>query len=181
MELTSTEIVELIEAPKNGASLVKAVHHERKVQVHTQPVDNPTDYNDGHTNFLTWVKTVVGNKEKFERFLQFLKFPYSTNEVTGAIFEKLSKVFESRNSFRKYDFKTPDNEQDFIEYLSDISDSFFWKSDVWNAIQNNINSVVVIDMRSESEAKPEPYSYDVKTKDIVDMGVTLVRATTVDK
>ncbi len=179
--LPVNEILKKIETPTNGVSLSKAVSHERKVQVHTEPVDSLDDYYIGHERFLAWVNEVVANEKKYIRFKQFLKFPYFTNEISDSIFTQLSGVFDSRNSFRKYDFDNPDNEQDFIKYLADISDSFFWKSDVWESIKNNINSVIVIDMPSEENAQPEPYSYIVKTPDIIDMENTEVRSTTFDK
>jgi len=179
--LTSVEIIELIEVPENGTSLRKAVDHELKVQVHTEPVDNDSDYDQGHRDFLIWAENVIGNKKKFQRFIQFLKFPYATNEITDSVFDQLSKVFESRNSFRSYKFKNSANTEDFISYLAEISDPFFWRFDVWEAIKNNINSVIVIDMRSTEEAQPNPYSYVVKTPDIIDMKNTAIRSTTVDK
>lgn len=176
--LSVSEIKSKIEAPTNGASLALAVSHERKVQVHTEPVDSPNDYQHGHVAFLKWVELIVGNKAKFNRFKQFLKFPYFTNEITDSIFNQLSGVFDSRNSYRKYDFENSKNEQDFIKYLSDISDSFFWKNNVWESIKNNINSVLVIDMPSGERTTPEPYAYVVKTQDIIDIENTVVRNAT---
>lgn len=180
-KLTVPEIIERIKTPKNGVFLSKAVDHERIVQVHSEPVANIHDYGKGHHWFLHWVQSVVSNVKKYERFIQFLRFPYFTNDIVESIFNNLSKVFESRNSFRKYDFKTPSNEQDFIKYLVSISDSFFWKSDVFDAIKNNINSVVVIDMRTTESNQPKPYSYIVNTHKIIDMDNTTIQSTSVDK
>lgn len=179
--LSTAEILELIKTPKNGVFLNKAIDHEKKIQVHSEPIASNQDYEFGHHSFLHWVESVVSNTEKFKRFKQFLRFPYFTNDIVDSIFNQLSKVFDSRNSFRKYDFKTPSNEQDFIAYLADISDSFFWRSEVYESIKNNINSVVVIDMRPTESTQPEPYSYVVKTDKIIDMDNTVIRNTTVDK
>lgn len=181
MILTSEQIIEKIKAPTNGAFLNKAVNHELKVQVHTEPVDSPEDYGNGHRDLLKWAETVIGNKPKYNRFLQFLKFPYFTNETTDSIFNQLSKVFESRNSFRKYEFNTATNEQEFTKYLGEIADPFFWKSDVWEAIKNNINSVIVVDMSTNEKKEVRPYTYVVKTPDIIDMENSVVKSVSVDK
>lgn len=179
--LSTAEILELIKTPKNGVFLNRAVDHEKRIQIHSEPIASHEDHGIGHHFFLEWVKDIVSNKKKFARFQQFLRFPYFTNDIVDSIFNQLSKVFDSRNSFRKYDFKTPSNEQDFIAYLADISDAFFWRTEVFESIKNNINSVVVIDMRPTESTQPEPYSYVVKTDMIIDMDNTVIRNTTVDK
>jgi hypothetical protein len=179
--LTPEQILRKIEAPTNGVSLFQAVSHERSIQVHTEPVDGDFEYQEGHSKLLSWVSSVIGSPKKYARFLQFVKFPYFTNDITEAIFTQLSAVFDSRNSFRKYNFKSPEQEVDFIKYLADTSDSFFWKNDIWEHVKNNINSVLVVDMSTDQTTTPSPYSYLVKVEDIVDMENTVVKSTTVDK
>jgi len=127
MAILSTDAaLKLIKAPKNSAEIQRARDKRIRHKLHTEAETDPISSSQPIQNWLAWVSNILGNAATFARFNQLARPPFTTNELVEGIFASFEKVFESQNSFEKFEFTTPEAEADFADYRKRIGDFSFW-------------------------------------------------------
>lgn len=127
------------------------------MQTHVTPfISQPT------TDFLAWVKRLIPN-DKFKIFKSLFRYPVITNEVTGIVFDKLSRVFDGRNPALNYQFMSSEQRDDWEYYRQEVlKEPTIWQTKGWEYFQTEINSVLIVDLPTEQKPGtkyPEPYFY----------------------
>ena len=127
------------------------------MQTHVTPfISQPT------TDFLAWVERLIPN-DKFKIFKSLFRYPVITNEVTGIIFDKLSRVFDGRNPALNYQFMSSEQRDDWEYYRQEVlKEPTIWQTKGWEYFQTEINSVLIVDLPTEQNPGtkyPEPYFY----------------------
>lgn len=127
------------------------------MQTHVTPfICQPT------TEFLAWVERLIPN-DKFKIFKSLFRYPVITNEVTGIVFDKLSRVFDGRNPALNYQFMSSEQRDDWEYYRQEVlKEPTIWQTKGWEYFQTEINSVLIVDLPTEQKPGtkyPEPYFY----------------------
>lgn len=127
------------------------------MQTHVTPfINQPT------TDFLAWVERLIPN-DKFKIFKSLFRYPVITNEVTGIVFDKLSRVFDGRNPALNYQFMSSEQRDDWEYYRQEVlKEPTIWQTKGWEYFQTEINSVLIVDLPTEQKPGtkyPEPYFY----------------------
>lgn len=168
--LTTAQALEKLNSPKNGGQLVEARNHEQRLVMHTEPITSTAYFpQNALREFQQKVKALLP-EDKYKRFIQLLPTPLDTIESTKSIFDELSKVFNTQDGFKKVDFVTSELAEDFNEYLNKIEDNNFWPTKGFDALKNQICSLIVVDMPAvQKTLRPEPYYYILNTELIIDV------------
>jgi len=185
--LSNEEALRLIKEPKHQREIQKARDKRIRHKLHTEAETDVSVLSTAANNFLSWVSGVLNNAATFSRFQQLCRPPYATNELVEGIFTSFEKIFESRNGFEKFDFSSPELEQDFTEYRKRIGDYNFWETQGMETFKNSIDNILVIDLpRLETDQdgnviqdseRPEPYYYLLDIDRLIDIDNDKVIAT----
>ncbi len=167
MPKTITEIQERLESGAGKGQIQRAIQHEARLKLHSETSLSEYDVS-GVRAFLSWVSDLIPT-EKYHIFLDLFRYPVLTNELVGEIYNQLYRVFSGRNRAFNYQFTDTRLRDDWEYYRQEVlGDPGFWQSDVWSAIQTQINSLVVVDMpRERSGGLPQPYIYLLPASSII--------------
>lgn len=164
------QIKKKIQEKKKAATLNRAIVHQNRIKFHseTRVVNN---LSQPATDFLSFVSNLIPN-DKFKIFKTLFRYPVKTNEVTGIIFDKLSRVFDGRNPAYNYQFLNPEQRDDWEWYRQSVlKEPIIWQTDGWEYFKTEINSVLVVDLAQEQDASdlyPQPYFYWLTVDNIID-------------
>lgn len=185
--LSNEEALRLIKEPKHIREIQKAKDKRLRHKLHTEAETDVNSLSLSANNFLGWVGSVLNNASTFARFQQLCRPPYATNELVEGIFTSFEKIFESRNSFEKFEFTSPELEQDFSQYRKAIGDFNFWETQGMEAFKNSIDNILIIDLPRLSigpdgdllqpSDRPEPYYYLLDIDRLIDIDNDKVVAT----
>lgn len=124
-----------------------------------------------YRDFTNWWQSLI-HHEKYNAINQLLGTPLSTVSVTDDIFTQLGKFIDAQDRYVEYKFINQDYTNDFLQYLDNINDDSFWKRRLVDALKTEISSIVITDLpKIQNTARPEPYSYLVSVRNIVDIEI----------
>lgn len=177
--LSKEEALQLIKAPKHQKEIQRAREKRARHKLHTEAETDVSALSTGAQNFLAWANNLLNSGPNFDRFRQLFRPPYATNELVEGIFTSFEKIFESRNSFEKFDFQSPELEQDFSEYRKKIGDFSFWETQGVETFKNSIDNILVVDLPRlgidefgdiiQDSERPEPYYYLLDIDRLIDV------------
>lgn len=183
MELSSTQILELLKSPKNKAGIQKAIDHEDHLRFHADivfnrvvdekgmPVANMADV-PYYQKYIQWVSGILTASDKMEQFQKLLTFPLRTNELVDDIADEYVKVFDAQDSFFIPGLSKPELESDFLNYLDSIDEKDFWKGDAFKAMMSSISSIMIVDLSPRQlSQQPEPYFYLLDIRSVHDIKI----------
>lgn len=106
-------------------------------------------------------------------YKSLLTYPLKTNELTGVIFDKLSRVFDGRNPVYNYQFENSEMRDDWEYYRQEIlNEPTVWSSTAWEYFKTEINSIVIVDLPLVQVGdRPEPYFYFLTLDHVIDYNV----------
>lgn len=124
-----------------------------------------------YRDFTNWWQSLI-HHEKYNAINQLLGTPLSTVSVTDDIFTQLGKFIDAQDRYVEYKFINQDYTNDFLQYLDNINDDSFWKRRLVDALKTEISSIVITDLpKVQNTTRPEPYSYLVSVRNIVDIEI----------
>lgn len=169
MALELNQIKQILQKPSKRQVIQKAVNMQRRLRFHTETNIAVSDINQPTTIFLQWVKTLLP-KDKFNIFLQLLKFPLPTPAVVEDVYRELERVFYSRNSSSSYQFTDSELAEDWANYKKDsLNEPEVWKTTGWKRMQVSPNSILVVDLpQIQKSSRPEPYFYWLEIDAVID-------------
>lgn len=171
MNLSETQIKQLIEKPKHRRELEASKLHNQRLAFHSDIVLRIEDASDYYSKFIYWVGQLLP-KDKTERIKQLLTFPLCTNELMKDIFMGLERVWYAKDFFERYTFASEEYEQSFEAYRKRIKCEHMWKVEGWSSLKTCIDSVVIVDLpETQSSNRPEPYFYFISPEEIIDLEV----------
>lgn len=159
MALSIEEIREQLKSSKKRATINRAKAHQDRIKFHAQ-TRMEADLGQPVVDFLAWVGNIIP-ADKFKIFKSMFRYPIFTNEVTGIVFDRLSRIFDGRNPAFNYQFLTSEMRDDWEDYrLNVLGEPSVWQTKGWEQFQTEINSVLVVDVPTEQSAGlPQPYFY----------------------
>lgn len=171
MPLSRDEVIKIAQAKPQKIQLQTAVRHEERLRFHTQTILEKRALGRPYRDFINWLGSespVLLEKGKVDRIDQLIKTPISTVEISDSIFSKLFRAFSSQDPFFDYQFSNDALAQDWESYRS----TTFWKTKGFEAMQDAINSVWVIDIPEKQEGdRPKPVNKLVNIKNVVAIDV----------
>ena len=147
-------------ANNSKASIInKAKSHQDRIRFHVQTSLSLTQ-SVPYTNFTSFAKSLLPD-DKYRTFLTLIQWPLKTNEITSAIFDRLSRIFDGRNAVENYQFNNSGDRDDWEWYRQNIlREPSVWQNEAWEFFKTEINSVLVVDVPEiQLGEKPEPYFY----------------------
>lgn len=161
MGLLLEQIRKEITEPKQRKAISRAIMQQNRIKFHAQTALTPY-INQPVTDFFTWVGSLIPN-DKLKIFKSLFRYPVKTNEVTGIIFDKLSRVFDGRNPAYNYQFMKSEIRDDWEYYRQDVlKEPTVWQTKGWEFFKTEINSILVVDLPMEQNSAdkyPQPYFY----------------------
>lgn len=169
MALELNQIKQILQKPSKKQVIQKAVNMQRRLRFHTETNIAISDINQPTTIFLQWVKSLLP-KDKFNIFLQLLKFPLPTPAVVEDVYRELERVFYSRNSSSSYQFTDSELAEDWANYKKNfLNEPEVWKTIGWKRMQVSPNSILVVDLpQIQKSSRPEPYFYWLEIDAVID-------------
>ena len=169
MGLSNEQIQKIVKSRPNQQSIQRGISHQSRLRFHSDTVLHERDSSSAYIDFTQWVgggSFPVLPRDKFDRFLQLLRFPLSTVELTESIYSRLRKVFDSQDAFYNYEFTTPELRSDWDEYR----DCEFWQTKGFHAMQTAIDSVWVVDLPElQTTPRPEPFNRLIDISSVIDI------------
>lgn len=142
------------------ASIInKAKSHQDRIRFHVQTSLSLTQ-SVPYTNFISFAKSLLPT-DKYHTFLTLIQWPLKTNEITSAIFDRLSRIFDGRNAVENYQFNNAGDRDDWEWYRQHVlGEPSVWQTEAWEFFKTEINSVLVVDVPEiQVGERPEPYFY----------------------
>ena len=169
MALDQELIRQEVKSPRKRRTISRALEQQERIKFHADTsldIATSVPYN----KFKDYVGSLLP-KDKRDITLNFLKFPIPTNEVTEAVFVKLSKIFDGRNPANNYQFHNTQERDDWEWYRQEIlGEPEVWATKAWEYFKTEINCVMVVDMPSAKESDdkyPRPYFYFVPIDSVI--------------
>lgn len=173
MGLDITQIKKLIQSPSKAGVINKATTHQNRIKFHAEAKITPF-VSVPLTNLLLWVRSLIP-PDKAKIFETLLRFPVKTNELTGIVFDRLSRVFDGRNPAFNYQFMSSEQRDDWEYYRQVVmNEPDVWQTDGWEHFKTEINSVLIVDLPTEQDATdkyPRPYFYWLPINQVINYEV----------
>lgn len=100
--------------------------------------------------------------DKFSTFMYMMRFPVKTVNEVSKIYADLGKVYDGQNPVFRYDFKSSDLLEDWMEFVTDKQLANKWRTEGLETMRLGINSVMIVDFpEKQMGERPEPYSFFV--------------------
>lgn len=138
-----------------------AVHHQDRIRFHGNARIKGGEYSAAEADFKRFVQNLIPN-DKYKTFLSLMRYPLITNEIADTCFSRLARIFDGRNPVFNYSFADLDLRNDWQEYRTKIlREPTVWSVDGWSNYRNEINSILVVDVASQTDenGRPQPYFY----------------------
>lgn len=167
MGLSNEEIRREIRERRKKSVIAKAILHQQRLKFHTET--HVSEYSSIAVNdFLCFVKSLLPN-DKYRLFASLFRFPVKTNEVTGIIFDRLSRIFDGRNPAISFQFTSQNELADWLEYRRvKLKEPNVWSTVGWEYYKTEPNSVLVVDLPKQQDSDmPEPYFYWVSIDRVI--------------
>jgi len=162
---TVAEAQEILKSPRNKVKVKRGRRYESFLRLFTEPLFKDELANEeAWEDYLNFLKITL-SENKYKRVVEFIQYPLSVNDNTESIMNELYKVFDSKNSFFKNEFKSDTDEKIINEALSKINIRSWIEENGKSVLKNKPNSIVVVDKDSESN----PYLILVESNDIIDV------------
>ena len=169
MGLNIDQVKKAIQTPKKAGVISKAVTHQNRIKFHAETHITPY-ISMPLTSFLAWVNTLIPH-DKAKIFKTLFRYPVKTNEVTGIVFDKLSRVFDGRNPVFNYQFINSEQRDDWEYYRQEVlREPDIWQTKGWEYFKTEINSVLIVDLAVEQPAGdkyPAPYFYWLPINEVI--------------
>ena len=169
MGLSNEQIQKIVKSRPNQKCIQRGISHQSRLRFHSDTTLDERDQSEAYRVFTQWIgvqQPPILPKDKFDRFLQLLRFPLSTVEITESIYSRLRKVFDSQDAFYNYEFTTPELKSDWDEYR----DCEFWVTKGFQAMQTAIDSVWVVDLPElQVTSRPEPFNRLIDISQVIDI------------
>ena len=168
MALALEQIKEIITTNPKKEIISKIISYQNAVKFHTE-VQLECKLQKPLNDFLNFAKNLL-TAEKYKLFISVFRFPIKTNEITGIIFDKLSKIFDGRNPVNNYQFTNTEYRDDWEYYRQEyLKEPFIWSTKGWDYFKTEFNSVLIVDMPRElgNSSLPEPYFFWLPISNII--------------
>lgn len=161
MQLERNKIQTLIDKRPKRQLLENAERHQNRLKLHGETEIENIRTNPAYLELIGWVNGFL-TRDKYNRFVQLLRLPVVSLEITKDIYQEYARIFDGQNPFFNYEFSNPDFATDFKSYLNKgLKDRYFFKTIGFEQLKYSINSVLVVDMPSDGDGKPYYYFVDV--------------------
>ena len=161
MQLEKSQVQNLLEKRPKRPLLENAERHQNRLRLHGETEIENIRTNPAYVELLEWVSSFL-TRDKYNRFVQLLRLPVVSLEITQDIYQEYNRIFDGQNPFFNYEFSNPDFATDFKSYLNnELKDRNFFRTIGFEQLKYSINSILVVDMPSDGEGNPYYYFIDV--------------------
>lgn len=169
--LDENKIKELIKKPKRSADIQKAVAYEERLRMHTEKYLSVHEVGAPISKFFSFVGSLIP-PDKLKTFKSLISFPLLTTPIVEDAYSQLRRVYDSKDTTERYIFENTELNQDWGNYRQRVlKDPERWSEESWDAVKNNICSILVCDLpKEQTTERPAPYSYFLNIGNVIDFG-----------
>lgn len=176
MPLTDLQAKNRLKKPLNAEALKRAQEDNDRQKFHAGLATDESESGPYLRKFLDWVKDILKNEEKFERFKQLLRFPLPSSRMIDKASDEYLKSFAAEDKYVDMEFSTDELKVDGLEYLKAIRFDSFLQKNLFNQQLQASAAVWVVDLPAEPNlegyAKPIPLLRPFG--DLIDLGWDLL-------
>ena len=166
MQLEKNQVQQLLEKRPKRSLFQNAERHQNRLRLHSETEIENIRNNPAYIDLLSWVESFL-TRDKYNRFVQLLRLPVVSLEITQDIYQEYARIFDGQNPFFNYEFSNPDFATDFKSYLNKgLNDKNFFKTIGFEQLKYSINSILVVDMPEDGG---NPYYYFIDISSVVDV------------
>lgn len=168
--VTLTEFESLLKAPRMKSQIAEALRLEERIKFHTEPVVESRRVMGPLTTFREFVKGLLP-LDKYNTFLQLLRFPLATTNIIAHVYTELERIFKPRNAFFDYQFTDNTAKADWDNYSKSVlREPTVWHEVGWEKLKHAPNGFVVVDMQPDrgEDGRLQPYFYWLDLKFVID-------------
>ena len=168
MVLSDSQFKGIIESPLNKEELKNAAYDNDRMAFHAKRATSFQDISNYYTYFKQEVdKILIPSKQK--AFWDLFQYPVATTQILSDASDELNKVFNAKDKAIELQCSDETLTADFKEYEDNHICEFF-EYKVFNAIFQNCNAWVIIDLPTAQAGKyPEPYPILVTANQVYDI------------
>lgn len=170
MPILEADLRSRLEAPKkqHTKALQRAARHENRLRFHGQADLSEYDSGWAATEFLQGVKERLP-ADKYANFINLMRWPLPTVSLMDKVYKALEKVFDGRDPVYQAEFTDESLAEDWEEYRNMNLRPSFWKTEGFEAMRTDINSVLVVDLPAEQDTeRPQPYFYLLQVESVLE-------------
>lgn len=161
MILNETTVVDVLKNPKSTSKINSVKKQESQLRVFTEDLSEHEIKNEPYWNeFLTKMKT--RSEKKFDRVIQFARFPLPVVQISDSILNDFYKVFEGKNKF--FDVDGDRDVPRLKEWINKYKPSKWVQKEAMGVFKNKPCSFVVVDKKDDGT----PYLINVGSERLVD-------------
>ena len=161
------QIQDAIKQARGRQTVNRAILHQNRLKFHAQ-TSLSANISQPLTDFMAFVSNLIPH-DKFKIFKTLFRYPVFTNEVTGTIFDRLSRIFDGRNPAYNYQFKTTEAKEDWEIYRHEkLHEPDVWEYRGFDFYKTEPNAILIVDVAREQKTEyPEPYFYWLSVGDVL--------------
>jgi hypothetical protein len=169
--LTQDKINQVWEKPKNKSAIDRADLDNKRQLFHAQLSVDRNDSNPYLYTYLEWIRGILNNDEKFNKFDSLLAFPLASNHLISKATDEWNKVFKAQDRVEEYNFTEEETEVDFQAFLEKINFRATIEQNLFTKVKQAVNAIAVVDVSlvTEGQELSEPYVYFIETGKLKDV------------
>lgn len=164
MTLSDAQAKEIIQSPKNSIRIEEVRDQESSLRVFTEEMSATELLKESYwPKFLNHLEKRI--EKKYQRLVEFFRFPLPVVGITDAILNDFYKVFEGKNRF--FAVNSPDDITDLREWIVANDPETWVEEEGREVFRNKPSNIVVVDRDEEGT----PYLISVGLDRLVDAWV----------
>ena len=158
----AAQALEVIKAPYNTEKILSVKRQESQLRVFTETYDKEELQSEQYyiNGLLRVMKT--RSESKFDRVLQFFRYPLPTVQIADAILNDFYKIFDGKN--RYFDVQGDRDITRLKDWIREFDPQFWIEQNIKDVFKNKPNSFVVVDADENG-----PYLINIDSNRLVDV------------
>lgn len=176
-KLRRETILERWKAPKNKQAIDRAASDNERQLFHARMSMDENDSNPYLQTFLSKVKAILNNTQKYNKFVSLLDFPLASNNLISKASDEWNKIFSAKDRLDEYRFDEEELEDDFDAFREKINFTSIIEQSLFTKIKQSVNTIAVVDVpevEDDGDSFVNPYIYFVETGACKDIEVNHV-------
>lgn len=164
-------------APKNKDAIDRAAEDNQRQLFHARMSMDANDSNPYLQTFLSKVRAILNNTQKYNKFVSLLDFPLASNNLISKASDEWNKIFSAKDRLDEYRFEDEVLEDDFDAFREKINFTSIIEQSLFTKIKQAVNTIAVVDVpevEEDGDSFVNPYIYFVETGACKDIEVNHV-------
>ena len=168
MKLSESQILKIVQSPKNKSEVENGRKHESRLRLFTEPMFKEAlmrdKSNTAYKEFTSFMDQAIA-RDKAIRIREFLLYPLTSIAMCQSVLKELFKVFDAGNSYFSVQTVKKNGGEQMQKALNRLSLKNWITEEGKKVLTNKPNTVIVLDKNEQGE----PYFIPVYNHRIIDI------------